>query len=179
MKVFPFVCVLYLFCVVAPSNSIFDFNSNCNLDNWYVVNDGVMGGLSEGHLTITKEGHGLFYGNVSLENYGGFTSIRYLLDNKKIKENAFCNIRLKGDGKNYQFRVKSDEYQGFSYIYEFNTSGEWENIKIPLHEMYPSFRGRRLDMPNFSGEQIAEITFLIANKKAESFNLYIDQITVE
>ena len=38
-------------------------------------------------------------------------------------------------------------------------------IEIPINSMYPSFRGRKLDKPNFFHKSIEEVTFLIANKK--------------
>ena len=45
--------------------------------------------------------------------------------------------------------------------------------------MYPSFRGRRLDEPNFSHDYIEEIVFLIGNKKNENFELIIDKIALK
>ena len=45
--------------------------------------------------------------------------------------------------------------------------------------MYPSFRGRKLDEPNFYHESIEEITFLIANKQNEDFKLLIDKIELK
>jgi len=42
--------------------------------------------------------------------------------------------------------------------------------------MYPSFRGRKLDQPNFSKDCIEEIAFLFGNKSQEKFKLIIDKI---
>jgi len=158
---------------------LFDFDADSQLDEWYVVNDGVMGGLSQGHVAINKSGNAVFYGNVSLDNYGGFTSIRYSFEQREIIGKTKAIIRLKGDGKRYQFRVKRNRIERHSYIHYFETSGEWETIEIPLVDMYPTFRGRELDMPNFSAEYVSDITFLIANKKAETFKLEIDKIILE
>ena len=80
-------------------------------------------------------------------------------------------MHLKGDGKTYQVRIQENGSDYFSYIFTFQTSGEWETVKIPLAEMYPSFRGRKLNLPNYSGKSMMELTFLIGNKKAESFHL--------
>ena len=173
-----FYSLLFLV-MINPSLVIVDFNVESDLADWYIVDDGVMGGLSSGNMSIDKEGHARFYGEVSLDNNGGFTSVRYQFNTKKIEPYNNCRIRIKGDTKNYQFRVKSDASQRFSYIYEFETNGGWEEIVIPLSEMYPSFRGRKLDMPNFPNQQLEEIVFLIANKKEESFELMIDSITLE
>ena len=130
-------------------------------------------------MKISGDGHGIFEGTVSLENNGGFTSVRYLTDQRSTKGLAHLHIRVKGDGKNYQFRVKSSIRERHSYVYEFETTGQWQEIAIPFDEMYPSFRGRTLDMPNYPGEQLNECTFLIANQKNESFRLLIDRIWME
>jgi NADH dehydrogenase [ubiquinone] 1 alpha subcomplex assembly factor 1 len=45
--------------------------------------------------------------------------------------------------------------------------------------MYPSFRGRKLNLPDFSHSQIEEITFLIANSKPEKFRLQLDKIVLK
>ncbi|MCK0192869.1 CIA30 family protein [Arenibacter sp. F20364] len=161
------------------SKIIFDFNKDTSMENWTIVNDGVMGGLSVGNIVLTPEGHGLFKGEISLENNGGFSSVRYRFEKLQVTKDGYISIRLKGDGKKYQFRVKDDSSNYYSYIVTFPTSGEWEEIKISLKDMYPSFRGRKLDMPNFSKDHIEEIVFLIGNKKTESFMLLIDKIVLD
>ena len=158
---------------------IFDFETTSDLSNWKVVEDRVMGGESNARFFLNDNGHAQFEGNVSLENNGGFASVRYDMNTLKLKDTKKVIIRLKGDGKNYQFRVKNKEQNEYSYISEFSTSGEWQHITIELKEMYPSFRGRKLDRPNFSHDQIEEITFLIGNKRNESFQLLIDKIELE
>ena len=67
----------------------------------------------------------------------------------------------------------------YSYITYFQTTGVWETIKIPLIEMYPSFRGRKLSGPHYSHNSIEEITFLIGNQRAEKFELLLDTIEIE
>ena len=161
------------------SHTIVDFQKNSNPENWTVVDDVVMGGRSSGSFYISDEGYGVFQGTVSLENNGGFSSLRYRF--KKISTTPFTKIvlRVKGDGKTFQFRVKANSTDYYSYISYFNTSSDWETIEISLSEMYAAFRGRSLDIPNFQGGSIEEIAFLIGNKKAESFKLEVDTISLE
>ncbi|MEQ8421419.1 MAG: CIA30 family protein [Arenibacter algicola] len=168
-----------VFMTLMTSKIIFDFNKDSNIKQWRIVNDGVMGGLSVGSFTLSPNGHGLFMGEISLENNGGFSSVRYRFEKLKVTEDSNITIKLKGDGKNYQFRVKDDSNNYYSYIVTFPTSGEWEEIKITLKDMYPSFRGRKLDMPNFSKNSIEEIVFLIGNKRTENFTLLIDKIALD
>ena len=47
-----------------------------------------------------------------------------------------------------------------------------------MSDMYPAFRGRRLNMNNLQPNAIQEIAFLIGNKKAETFRLEIDSISL-
>ncbi|MHA7057648.1 CIA30 family protein [Aquimarina sp. M1] len=170
----------YIFSILMTSSLvIYDFEKNSNLSNWNVVDDGVMGGLSNGNLEINPTGNAVFSGTVSLENNGGFSSIRYRFDTKKVKRYTRAFIRLKGDQKRYQFRIKNSINDRHSYIAPFKTTGDWQTIEIILSEMYPAFRGRELDIPNYPSEQMQEIAFLIGNKKAENFRLEIDAITLK
>ena len=148
-----------------------------DLKEWTVVNDGVMGGLSEGKLTKEND-KAVFSGKVSLENNGGFTSIRRSVTTDYTKPISQFKIKLKGDGKRYQFRVrKSGEY--FTYTYDFKTSGKYETIVINAAEMQPTFRGQILNYPNFDGDDINEIGFLIANKKMETFAMLLDEVAAK
>ncbi|PWD99763.1 CIA30 family protein [Marinilabilia rubra] len=160
------------------SKVIFDFNKESDVSGWQITDDVVMGGVSSGTFYLSPDGFGVFEGNVSLENNGGFSSVRYRFPQIEVSKDAGLVLQIKGDGKRYQVRVKDSSENYYSYISYFKTTGEWQEIEVPLKEMYPSFRGRKLDFPNFSCDQIEEIVFLIGNKKEESFRLLIDEIRV-
>ncbi|MCH2229277.1 MAG: CIA30 family protein [Crocinitomicaceae bacterium] len=155
---------------------IFEFDKSADISSWKIVNDVVMGGISNSTISLNSEGFGVFKGNVSTENNGGFASVRLKLPRFNIHNSTQLKIRLKGDGKNYQFRLKERSSYYYSYITEFSTSGSWETIIINLNDLYPSFRGRRLNQDNFDGSSFEELSFLIANKKSESFILELDKI---
>lgn len=159
--------------------SIFDFNKNSKINDWITVDDNVMGGKSSSTFEINSDGHGVFKGSISLENNGGFCSVRYKFQKTPVKGFKKVIIKLKGDGKIFQFRIKSKSNDYYSYINNFSTTGKWQEIEIPLKEMYPSFRGRRLNQPNFNAEFIEEIAFLVGNKKKENFKLLIDNISLK
>lgn len=158
---------------------IFDFNSNSDLSNWRIVNDVVMDGQSESKFYLNPDGIGVFQGSISLENKGGFCSVKYVFDPIELKDAQQICIRLKGDGKKYQFRVKTHRNDPHSYVFSFQTNTDWQILEIPIHELYPAFRGRKLDLPNYDGSNLEEIAFLIGNKKEEAFQLLIDRIEVK
>ena len=164
---------------IITSPIIFDFNLKSDIRKWTIVDDVVMGGRSSGNFRLNDEGHGVFEGEVSLENNGGFSSLRYDCEKILLEGKTQVNIKLLGDGKQYQFRINSNNGDYYSYIIPFSTSGEWEEIEIQLKDMYPSFRGRRLDLPNFSDDYFEGITFLIGNKKNEKFKLVLDKIDLK
>jgi len=155
---------------------LFDFSQTSPIDDWRIVNDGVMGGLSQGKFSINAKGNGFFRGTISLDNNGGFSSVRYRFKTQDVSKFSAIKIRLKGDGKAYQFRIKADASQRYSYIEKIETSGDWETLTIPFSTMYPAFRGRVLDLPNYLGKELTEIAFLFGNKKEEDFALAIDFI---
>lgn len=158
---------------------MFNFDKDASLRYWRVVDDGVMGGRSNGQFGITEDGYGIFSGTVSLENNGGFSSVRYAAGSIDVSDKQAMVIRLKGDGKDYQLRIKRSRYDYHSYVKIVSTSGDWQTITIPLNEMYPRFRGYRVDLPNFEANTVEEFAILIGNKKAESFKLLIDSIRFE
>lgn len=172
-----FIMILLFFTV--NSNLIFDFSKNTNIQDWIIVDDTVMGGESASTFQLNSDGYGVFEGNISLNNNGGFSSVRYRFPKKQIKQFKSILLRVQGDGKQYQFRLKSNSTEYYSYILPFQTNGEWQDIEIPLQDLYPSFRGRKLNQANFSKETIQEITFLIGNKKKEHFQILIDKIELQ
>ena len=159
-------------------NPIFVFNHDCKLENWQVVDDIVMGGRSNGQLSLNSDGNGVFKGNVSIENNGGFSSIQLNLDGVKTVKNQVIELQLKGDVSLFQFRIKATKYDRHSYVYDFKTTGQWETILIPLNKMYPSFRGYILDISNFNHSQIERIGFLKASRINSDFQLEIKSISL-
>ena len=170
---------LFLSSVMPLDSVIVDFNSESSLNNWFTVDDDVMGGRSSSTFTINEKGNAVFSGTVSLENNGGFSSLRHVMEKRNIGSFRTISIRVKGDGNRYQFRVKSSKTDRFSYVYYFKTSGTLQWIDIPLAEMYPTWRGRRLEYPNYPAQTLEEIGILIGNERNEAFNLEIDQIRLK
>lgn len=158
---------------------IFDFGSTADWSAWEIENDTVMGGVSTSKLNRSKEGHAVFTGTVSLENNGGFASMQYHFSPMTISGYTKAVIRLKGDGKDYQFRIKANLRERASFIYTFHTTGDWQTIEIPLNKMEPSYRGNKLNLPNFNAVQIQEVRFMIGNGKAETFQLEVEKIELK
>jgi hypothetical protein len=156
-----------------------DFKDSFDPGTWEIVNDVVMGGRSAGHFQLEKEGIAVFSGEVSLENNGGFTLVRHRFDPVEVSRFSKVLLHLRGDGKRYQFRVKSDPEEQHAYVQYFETSGDWQTVELALAELYPTYKGRRLEIPDFSGRHIAEIGLLIGNGRAESFRLELKEVSLQ
>src|SRR5215213_57978 len=70
-----FVFVSFVMADDTPQ-TLFDFTGADAAKDWQTVNDGVMGGVSEGKFKITDKKTLEFFGTLSLENNGGFASVR-------------------------------------------------------------------------------------------------------
>jgi monofunctional biosynthetic peptidoglycan transglycosylase len=159
-----------------------DFKDTVEIQNWWIVNDGVMGGISSSEMIAGDSGNVLFQGVVSLENNGGFASVRTRFSANKLDEYSGILIRVRGDGKKYQFRIRTtNRFDGVSYRYIFNTEEEtWQEIFMPFNEFVPVFRGRILrDVGPLDPDQIRQLGILIADKQAGRFQLEIDWIAAQ
>jgi monofunctional biosynthetic peptidoglycan transglycosylase len=163
----------------AQEKMLIDFSSADKRGQWRIINDGVMGGISQSEIFLSDQGTAIFQGTVSLENNGGFASTRTIPLSYNIGGYKGLVMRVKGDGQKYQARLHtSSRFDGISYRHHFETQPDtWMTIRIPFHDFVPVFRGRILnDVPPISPEQIQQIGFLISDKQAGPFRLEIEWI---
>ena len=162
-----------------PGKVLFDFADAAAMRGWQIEDDGVMGGVSKGTFTHDPDDHAVFSGEVSLENDGGFSSVQCYFGPIDVSSYRTAVIRLKGDSKNYRFIVESEKDAHHYYVANFETTGEWQEILIPVRKMHPVRRGDRLDLPDYPGKSMAQVRFMIANGRAETFKLEIASIRLE
>lgn len=147
-----------------------------DLAPWRAVNDGVMGGISSGGMRQDR-GNLLFAGELSLENNGGFASVRRLV-NADLSRATGVRFRLRGDGRSYQFRLRMDGgFDGVAWRVEFPTNGDWQTFEFRLDEFDPVFRGYKVaDAGPVQPAQIRQLGFLIADGQAGPFRLEIESM---
>jgi monofunctional biosynthetic peptidoglycan transglycosylase len=156
--------------------TIIDFSLTDEQNHWETINDAVMGGISTSRMFVSENNTAIFQGEVSLENYGGFASIR--TRPRKFGLNGFqgLEVRILGDGKAYRLRLKTDDdYEGIAYQAHFSTSpGEWILVRLPFDSFTPVFRGRVVsDAPQLNIDAVRRIGFMVADKQAGPFRLEI------
>lgn len=159
-------------------NVLFDFETTETSGRWAIVNDGVMGGLSQSGISLSRDGTAIFEGAVSLENYGGFASVRTNVFDD-LGDSYAIRLRVLGDGRTYKLRLRTDAYMdGPAYEAEFETIvGEWLLVEIPYTDMKATYRGRAIrNAPTLEGAMVQQIGLMIADKTAGPFRLEIDWI---
>ena len=155
-----------------------DFTSGSPNLGWFVLNDNVMGGRSEGVFEI-REGTLHFSGDTNT-NGGGFSSIRTEAMQLDLSDYAGIRLRVKGDGRRYTWRLTTTaRWRGrqVSYWADFDTTeGEWIVADVPFASFIPKFRGSRLDGPPLDASRVTGMGLMIYDNKDGPFELFLDSV---
>ena len=165
--------------MTSENHMVIDFSQPEARASWQIINDGVMGGISRSEIAFTEHGSGLFQGVLSLENNGGFASVRQSGRSIDLSRYDGLQLQVTGDGRSYQLRLKTDNrFDGVSYRYRFTTKpGKQITVSAPFADFEPVFRGRIVpDALPLDPAKIEQIGFLIADQKAGPFRLEIEWI---
>ena len=155
-----------------------DFSEK-SLLNWNIVNDTVMGGRSQARMSV-RDNKSEFMGFLSLANNGGFSSVRAYYPNDLFDINSIV-LRVRGDGRKYSFRVRTDNNSWVSYTQSFDTKKDtWQEVVLDIKDFYPTYRGYSLrNIPKLSDSIIREIGIMISDKIEGNFKIDVDWIKVQ
>ena len=160
---------------------LLDFEDVKKSGRWMVVNDGVMGGVSQSKIFLHSDGYLLFTGLVSTKYGGGFASVRTDYKNWDIGKYDGLILRVKGDGKIYQFRCRiGNNINQIAYRHYFKAiNDDWQEIKLHFNDFLPTYRGRVIkNYPQLDPKNIKQLGLMISDKQVGNFNLEIDWIGV-
>ncbi|MFT4974625.1 MAG: NADH dehydrogenase [ubiquinone] 1 alpha subcomplex assembly factor 1 [Myxococcota bacterium] len=171
--------MLWMMVVMAMASEAADL---IGLDlQWVCVNDTVMGGVSESTVEVDAGGV-RFSGELSLENNGGFTSVRTRPADLSLTDAAGFRVRLTGDGRSYDFTASRSDVpiRGGSYRVRIDTvAGEELTVELPLSDFQATAFGRPLTgAPPLTAapERISSVGFLLADKRSGAFSLVVHAI---
>jgi len=156
---------------------LFEFDNTDAAKPWQTVNDGVMGGRSDGRFRINEDKNMEFYGTLSLENNGGFASIRSRSKKLGLSAGETLVVQIRGDGREYYLNLYEPSNRiAFSYRLPFKTKAEeWIEISLPLKDFYATSFGRRV-RTELDPSQINSIGFMLSDKKAGPFKLEVEWV---
>jgi NADH dehydrogenase [ubiquinone] 1 alpha subcomplex assembly factor 1 len=163
-----------------PPVPLFVFVSPDAAAGWQAVNDGVMGGVSDGRFRITERQTLEFFGALSLENNGGFASVRSRPRTLGLQTGDTLVVRVRGDGREYQLNLYvPGRARALSYRAPVQTrAGEWIEVAIPLDRFEATSFGRVLRGAGpVDPGSVTSIGFLLAEKTPGPFVLEVAWIT--
>ncbi len=150
--------------------------ADLNQHNWYTVNDNVMGGISQGGPTTTEAGILQFYGKLSLKNNGGFSSMRSQIPQGSLSDYDGLELIVRGSKRRYTVLASPAQSRG-NWQTTFSTGPKWTTIRVPFATMELSIRGwKPATYPTITGDAIATIGIMIADKNIEPFALEVRSI---
>lgn len=183
MLVLPLLLPMGWFMIAeAPPQSLFDFTGADAAREWQTVNDNVMGGVSEGRFRITDRKTLEFFGTLSLQNNGGFASVRTKAKKLGFEQGDTVVAKLRGDGRKYLLNLYLSKPQmAFSYRAAVQTKkDEWIEVNVPLDKFEATSFGRPVkDAGRLKPEEISVLGFMLSDKKAGPFRLEVESIRVE
>jgi monofunctional biosynthetic peptidoglycan transglycosylase len=141
-----------------------------------------MGGVSDGRFRITGDKTLAFFGTLSLENNGGFASVRTKPAELGIKAGDIIVVRVKGDGREYVLNIYTKSRRmAFSYRAPLPTTQDaWTEVRVPLEDFIPTAFGRRVQgMGPVEPDQINGLGFMLSDKKPGKFKLEVEWVKVE
>jgi hypothetical protein len=144
-------------------------NPNTLRDSW-IVNDGVMGGVSQSSLRQDVDGM-FFEGMVSLENNGGFASMRSSV--RFPQGTQLIELIAKGDGKRYKLVLRTELAPRVTYVADFIALPTWQTYRFNLSQFKSTFRGRDVNAPALSFSDVIDFGILISNNQAGSFAIQL------
>tara|TARA_B100000963_G_scaffold337834_1_gene334158 strand:- start:13 stop:630 length:618 start_codon:yes stop_codon:yes gene_type:complete len=97
---------------------------------WRTLNDGVMGGLSEGEI-VWSDTALQWFGQTRLENNGGFASLRGPWEQRDLRAMDQVVIRCRGNGGPFKLTLETSQRWWMPYAYtSFNPSLEWQDLVL-------------------------------------------------
>jgi NADH dehydrogenase [ubiquinone] 1 alpha subcomplex assembly factor 1 len=162
---------------ISASSTIFEFGAGET--SWFIRNDAVMGGVSSSRLRI-DDGVLTFSGRARLENGGGFAGIRSNIKRVNLTSASSLTLRVRGDGKRYALQLLTSSASRVTYRAEFATRvGQWDTVRVPLQNFYPTRSGNRLSGPALDKRNVAAFGLTFGNGRAENFRLEVDWMRAE
>ncbi|WP_339723715.1 CIA30 family protein [uncultured Paraglaciecola sp.] len=165
-------------CANVSAQMKIDFSDPQELLYWYRVNDSVMGGVSQSNLRL-EDDQTYFEGNLSLENNGGFASVRRVGPLSLGSGNKPILLEINGDGRIYQLRLRTNKtLDGVAYVAKFTSKvDEWQTLTFTEDDFVAQFRGRLVSRaPSLLFTDVKQLGFMLADKQAGDFQLAIRSI---
>jgi hypothetical protein len=161
--------------------SIIDFG---NLDEknkaWVILSDNVMGGITTSTIEYTTDAV-VLTGDISLANYGGFSSIKTKFKSFDLSIYNGIKIKFKSSNQKFIFTLEDSKYWTEPYYkngFSSTKNDTWEEAIIYFKDFKEMRIGQATGnaMPLENLKNIVRLGIMTAEKKEGPFSLEIDYI---
>ena len=162
-------------------SSIIDFGNSAEKNQeWKLLSDNIMGGVTKSKIEYTNNSV-LLSGNISLDNYGGFSSIKTKY--KSVDLSKYNGIKIKFKSTNQKFAFTLEDNQNWTqpnYKREFSSKKDdtWEEVIIYFKDFQEIVIGETTGnmMKSKSLKNIVRMGIMTYEKKEGPFSLEVDYI---
>lgn len=174
-----FFNLLLITLLINQNVSDIDFGDNKQSQEWYSVNDNVMGGVSTGKLTLSDSSI-VFKGKISFENNGGFASFRAPWGEYDFSKIETIEIRYRSYNLDFAFTLATDRrfYKPYYKGLLKKTNGKWIIKKLKVNALQEYILNDKTGNLLSSEKQskVIRMGFISSEKKDEEFEIEIDYI---
>lgn len=155
-------------------------HSEQDVDNpWQTVNDGVMGGRSDGGSVL--ENGALKFAGVTNTNGGGFSSIRLRMPPGAMAGANRLKVHMKRDARTYSMTLRTN-VTSYGRRIAFRApivdapEGEWGSGVLAFDTMKASIWGRSVRDAVFDPSEVVELGLIIYDGKDGPFEMQLKRI---
>jgi hypothetical protein len=143
---------------------------------WYTVNDGVMGGLSQGSASLAE--NRLVHSGVLNTNGGGFSYVGARLPTDIFSGYSRLQVRLNTLGRPYAVNFGDARNRRISHQapIPLGPGNAWQEVFIEFDQTVPTIFSRRVNSAPFDASAIEELNFILADGINGPFKMEIDWI---
>ena len=156
-----------------------NFEDPVMVQPWRIVNDGVMGGLSQG-TRYHEDGYMVFTGVINT-NGGGFSSLRAGLRPGPLAGTKGLKLKIRSDGRAYRMTFRTSErWRGRSVSYQASIpktmQEDWSDVSVSFEDMTTSVFGRTVRAAPFDPSDVREIGIILADGRDGTFRFEVTRM---
>ncbi len=157
--------------------TLYDFSADTDA-GWFIVNDGVMGGHSDGHVAH-EDGALVFSGDLVTRD-GGFTAAR-TDKTADLSGTTAVELVVRGDGRTYELELSDGTMRRGEMVsrkapFE-TTAGEQATVRVAFADLADTVFGEPVDVPDFDPSSLAGMGIFMADGQDGPFRLDVLSVT--
>jgi monofunctional biosynthetic peptidoglycan transglycosylase len=181
MKITLLLLMLFNTSQSVKSDFIIKFGKSTEkISDWTIISDNVMGGLTKSTLMYTENSL-LLTGNLSLENYGGFSSVKSKFKQMDLSE--YKGIKIKFRSNNQKYAITLEDSRNWTKPYYKGAINEvMQNGWVETMINFSDFETYQIGEP--TGEKlkksvlknILRVGIMTTEKKEGPFSIEVEYI---